>query len=346
MAHGGDIYSHKVNTDHSVNLNPLGAPESLLDSVDRGIGHAGEYPDIRQDEVRMELALTDAVAKENVIAGNGASELIMAALRAVNPRNVLLCEPGFSGYRHATDSMGSITVQTYMLKKENGFLLTEDFVDAISEDTGMIFLADPNNPTGLNIDRELLIKILDKAKHCGVYVLLDRSFLLMSDNWRYAKDASGLINKYDNLIAVMSLTKLFALPGIRMGYAVAESKLIKRIFAQLPEWNLSVISSEVIKAGSRLIRETDFCERTVSCIEAERIILANALKEFGLKVYPCNTSFIMFEARVDLYEKLLERGILIRDLSDIPGLKKGYYRIAVKDHDANARLIEEIKGII
>lgn len=344
MAHGGDIYRNKVNMDFSVNLNPLGIHEEVLNAVHESVNRAECYPDLEQEEVREVLAKSVGVDKEFVYAGNGASELIMAVVRAVNPKNSLLFEPVFSGYEYALDS----GITRYKLSEADGFRLSSKVLEIINEKIDLIFLCDPVNPTGQNIDDNVLFEAIDKAKNVGAYICIDESFILMSEKavTNRNSDLLELVRKYDNLIIVRSLTKLLAMPGIRMGYMISAPQNIEKIRKQLPEWNLSVMSEAAIKAGIKLINETDFIQRTNKLLRDERRYLSDSLQEIGLKVFESDTAFILFKEPSDLYDKLLEKNVLIRDCSDFYGLEKGFYRIAIKNHDENEVFIRALKGVI
>lgn len=344
MAHGGDIYRNKVNIDFSVNLNPLGIQEEVLNAVHESVNQAERYPDLEQEEVREVLAQSVGLNKEFVYAGNGASELIMAVVRAVNPKNTLLFEPVFSGYEYALDS----GITRYKLSEADGFRLSSKALEIINDKIDLIFLCDPVNPTGQNIDDNVLSEAIDNAKNMGAYICVDESFILMSEKavTNRNSDLVELVRKYDNLIIVRSLTKLLAMPGIRMGYVISAPQNIEKIRKQLPEWNLSVMSEAAIKAGIKLINETDFIQRTNKLLRDERRYLSDSLQEIGLKVFESDTAFILFKGPSDLYDKLLEKNVLIRDCSDFYGLEKGFYRIAIKNHDENEVFIRALKGVI
>ena len=344
MAHGGDIYRNKVNMDFSVNLNPLGIQDEVLSAVRESVNQAERYPDLEQEEVREVLAKSVDVDKEFVYAGNGASELIMAVVRAVNPKNSLLFEPVFSGYEYAIDS----SITRYKLSETDGFRLSFKNLELINDKIDLIFLCDPVNPTGQNIDEDVLFEAIDKAKNVGAYICIDESFILMSEKavTNRNSDLVELVRKYDNLIIIRSLTKLLAMPGIRMGYVISAPQNIEKIRKQLPEWNLSVMSEAAIKAGIKLINETDFIQRTNKLLRDERRYLSDSLQEIGLKVFESDTAFILFKGPSDLYDKLLEKNVLIRDCSDFYGLEKGFYRIAIKNHDENEVFIRALKGVI
>ena len=343
MAHGGDIYRNKVNIDFSVNLNPLPVHEDILRVIRESGSRAASYPDPYQEELKGALAHHTGTGKENVIAGNGASELIMASVRAFNPKSALLIEPCYSGYRYALGSIPDCTIEEYILSEENGFKLTEDVLSYITSDIDLLFLTDPWNPTGKNIEEGLLGRIFEKALNEGVKVILDQSFILLSEKAYDRCVMSELVEKYDNLIVIRSFTKFLSLPGIRMGYMISSDANISLIRRCLPEWNISAQAEEVMKAGIRLADNEEYIDNVLEEIRTGREYLSKELRSGGFRVYDSDTAYILFRSERELYGSLLEKGILIRDCSDYKSLGKGYYRIAVRDPESNRLLIDSIK---
>ena len=344
MIHGGDIYRNKVDMDFSVNLNPNALPESVFTAIEDGIRRCGNYPDICQSEVRDALANLENIGSECIYCGNGASELIVAVVRDVAPKKALIIEPSFGGYRHAINSIGDCSVDELILGRDSLYRPGISIIDRIDKDTDIIFLTDPWNPTGYCMDRNLLIGILDRADECDTAVLLDQSFYMLSDNVDI--DMSMLTQKYKRLYIIRSFTKLLGLPGIRMGYVISHENNIEHLAEKLPEWNISCIAESVISRAAQVLKNDTFIEDSMKIISAEREYLCAALKKLGLTVYESNTTYILFEAVHDLYDALLKRKILIRDCSDYIGLKKGFFRIAVKDHESNERLIRSITEVL
>ena len=344
MPHGGDIYRNHVELDYSVNLNPAPPPSEVFAALRDGMGQAQAYPDLRQERVRGAVAAAEGVTEESVAAGNGASEMILAAVRAVSPGRALLAEPCFSGYRYALNSLGGCEILEYRLREEDDFELTADFLPHIMPGIDLLFLTDPWNPTGKNIPGELLREILETAARTKTAVLLDLSFFRLSEKGRTPLQAAALTKTYENLILVSSFTKLLGLPGIRMGYAVAAPEMARRIRRQLPEWNLSTVSACGMAACAGMLREGVLLwdpEET----KAEREYLTGELEKLGCRVCRSDTLFLLFHSSADWYGRLLEKGILIRDCSGFPGLSKGYYRIAVKDHTSNRKLIQAMREV-
>ncbi len=347
MRHGGDIYRNKVRLDLSVSLNPLPVPPVLSDAMQAGCAAAGAYPDPEQEALRSVLAAGMGVDPACVIAGNGASELLLAAVQAVNPAKALLVEPCFSGYRYVLDSLQGCQVREYRMREEEEFAPAERMLLTLTSDLDLILLADPGNPAGRNIDPALLRQILRVARDNGTAVILDQSFYLLSAQGRAgANNPAVLTGVFRNLIVVSSFTKVLGLPGIRMGAAVSSAENVERIRARLPEWNVSSVAEHVMRAGADLLWKSSFCEDAWEMIRTEKEYLVPALESLGCRVYPSDTHYLLFQSSGELYGPLLERGILIRDCSDFCGLSTGFYRIAVRDHAANEEFVENLKEVM
>lgn len=354
MGHGGDIYRNKVDLDLSVNLNPLGTPEEVVRAIRESADLAAVYPDPLQEEVRRSIADLEGMADDQVVAGSGASELLLAAVRALQPGRAFLFEPAFTGYAYVLAAAGC-RVDRVFLRSSGDFTLREEDISELFEDPrksgtdlpgehDLIILCDPANPTGRNIDEKVLVTILEQAGRRGIPVLLDESFFLLSDKAEQ-EDAARIrrmIQTYKDLIIVRSLTKLFAIPGVRAGYLLAGTDTIRRIKVQLPEWNLSAQAQAAILAGCRVLSETDFAARSRALIREERSFLTERLTETGMKVYHSDAPYVLFQGPEQLGEQLLARGILLRDCSDYAGLGTGWFRTAVKDHVSGEELVRAV----
>ena len=192
--------------------------------------------------------------------------------------------------------------------------------------------------------------ILEKARDIGSSVLLDESFYMLSYKSVCGpfRDTGEFLERYGNLYIIRSYTKSFALPGVRMGYVLTCPENVRRLAGYLPEWNLSSLAASVMKACAKTVLEGDFLRASLDYIQAERQFLVRGLEGLGLKVYESDTVFVLFKcvAGVDLYTALLDRKILIRDCADLPGLGKGYYRVAVRCRKDNEQLINVIGEVL
>ncbi|MCR5283576.1 MAG: aminotransferase class I/II-fold pyridoxal phosphate-dependent enzyme [Lachnospiraceae bacterium] len=353
MAHGGDIYRNKVHMDFSVNLNPMGTPKKVKEALQEALKRSGCYPDPEQEAVRHVISETLGLLPENVIAASGASALLMAAVRAIAPGRALLFEPSFSGYRYALSAAGC-EIEVSRMGQESGFSLTTEALSSIREDIDLIFVCEPASPSGALGGEGVITQLLSRAAAVGATVILDESFYQLSDAWKRdaeklegrADHAASYLQSYENLIIIRSLTKTLALPGIRIGYALSERGRIQGMKEQLPQWDLSVMGEEVIMAGMRTLYEGDYLSVSIERIQKERRFLEDGLRDMGLFVFASNAPYLLLKGPKDLYQKLLQKGILIRDCSDYEGLGSGYFRIAVRQHAENEVLLQTIRGII
>lgn len=337
--HGGDIYRNHVNIDFSINVNPLGTPESVKAALYHAVEMCGRYPDIEAEKLKTAVSGFLGVPKEYLLFGNGASELLLAVVNGINPRKTVIPVPSFYGYEYAAKSVGGEIIY-YEMKKENGFCLSGDIKQILTGDVDLLFLANPNNPVGNLLDKEMLKELLAHCRDKGIYVVMDECFI------EFCESCFSLISEieeFENLILVRAFTKIFSIPGVRLGYLVCKNKsLCIQIADKLPEWNLSCFAQE---AGCVCARERVFIEETRRYIEKEREFMESGFNDRGFKVFPSAANFIMVYSDIPLYEKLLKEGILIRDCSNFRGLGKGYCRIAIKSRGENEMLLKAISGM-
>ena len=334
--HGGDIYRNSVTLDFSVNVNPLGIPEPVTKALQEAVKKCQEYPDIRAERLTREVSKLVGVPGEYLAFGNGASELFMAIVHGLKPKKTVIPVPSFYGYEYAANAEEQEIVY-HMLKEENEFGLSEDLLDQLTEEVDMLFLANPNNPTGRLTDKSFLQKLLKHCERSEIFVVLDECFIeFCGEEFSMIKEAA----EYNNLILVRAFTKIFSIPGVRLGYLVCSNQeLLGKIRRQLPEWNLSCFAQA---AGCACAGERDYLEKTADYVKEERQFLTENLKKIGWKVFPGSANFLLFYSDKPIYEALLAKGILIRDCSNFRGLGKGFYRIAVKNRQENEKLIKEM----
>lgn len=345
--HGGDIYRNPVELDFSVSLNPLGVPGEVRRALHRAVFHCDRYPDQRMERLRQKTGTMLGVPQGWLIFGNGASELFMAVVHGLCPKKILVPVPSFYGYEHAANAILSETpfggkeILFYETKAEKGFVPGEDFLTLLGGDVELVFLANPNNPTGRLFERDYLIRVLDRCRDRGIVVVLDECFIEFCQG---NQSLLGELEHYDRLIVVRAFTKLFSIPGVRLGYALCSNEALRqKIQCHLPEWNLSVFAQE---AGSVCARQSEFVRRSADYVKGEREFLADRLNAVGVKVLSGEANFLFVHSSQPLGEMLLRRKILIRDCSNFRGLEKGYYRIAVKSRAENEILVAELRELL
>lgn len=340
--HGGDVYRNKNVIDFSSNINPLGTPESVIRSAAESLKDIACYPDVRMEKLVSALSGYENVPEEYILCGNGAAELIFMLALAVRPGKALLTAPAFAEYEQALLAADA-EIDYLQLLPENGFALQQDILEKIRDDTDLVFLCNPNNPTGVCIDRDLLVRILERCRVTGTILAVDECFQDFLD----PDDAFTLkpyLEEYENLFILKAFTKRYAMAGIRLGYAMtANAVLSERMLCCTQPWNVSIPAQA---AGCAALAETEYVEKGRMLVQKERAFLKGELKKLGLTVFDSRANYIFFRGRPHLSEALREHGILIRDCSNYRGLSDGYYRTAVRSHEENLKLIAALTECI
>lgn len=333
--HGGDIYRNQVRYDFSVNLNPL-KPKGVEEALHRAVGLCGQYPDIKAEKLKQAVSGMLSVPEDWLLFGNGASELLVAAAHGIGAKQAVIPVPSFYGYEYAAKAAGAQPVY-YRLRQECGFSVEQDFKGMLAEGAGMVFLANPNNPTGVLLEHGTAKGLFARCRELGIFVVLDECFIEFCAGAHSFLPAAA---EFENLIIIRAFTKIFSIPGVRLGYMVCKDEKIRgKIAAQLPEWNISCFAQE---AGCACAGQADFLRETPGVIEKERRFLEEGLRRKGFLAVPSSANFILFYSDAPLYGRLLEKGILIRDCANFRGLGEGFYRIAVKSREENEILLENL----
>ena len=340
--HGGNTYDKEVSLDFSVNINPLGMPDGVQDAILNNMSGYETYPDIRYTALREAVAGKERVQAERILCGNGASELIMAVVRAEKPYKCAVAAPSFSGYERAVSAYGAET-EYYKLDEKNGF----GYADACSQlkdmDIQMCFICNPNNPTGITIPQDLLEEILETCAMQGIFMVVDECFLdFVKDPEKHT--LKGKLEKYPGLFILKAFTKRYAIPGVRLGYGFcSDGEVLDRMEAVTQPWNVSTMAQQ---AGMAALKESEYVEAGRQIIFRESAWMKEKMRQLGLTLYPSEANYIFFYGPEELFERCVAKGFLIRDCSNYPGLKKGYYRVAVKLHEQNEKLIEILEEVL
>lgn len=341
--HGGDIYTRPIQLDFSANINPLGTPEGVIQAVKDSLSLLERYPDPYCRELVQAISAYENVPKQYILCGSGAAELIFAYCSALKPKKALLLAPTFCEYENALRSEGC-EVETFFLQGHDDFALTESFLPFLKEtDAELLMLCNPNNPTGLPVDRNLMKEICSLCRERGIRLFVDECFLELT------KDGAQLsliekLSQYPNLLILKAFTKSYGMAGLRLGYCLsADSTLFTAMSRQTQPWNVSIPAQ---KAGVAALKEASFLEAACQIIHTQRPRLMEALKNLGLHVIPSQTNFILFSCERELSAPLLEKGIQLRKCDNYPGLGPGWYRIAVKRPEENDRLINAMEEIL
>lgn len=333
--------------DFSINVNPLGTPAAVLDCLRRNLKAIQRYPDPESRGFRVNLANYLGVGVENVVAGNGSMEILHLLLQTLRPRRVLIIEPTFGEYRRVSRIIGA-DISTVFLRPQDGFNLNPAVISNNLSDEELVFLCNPNNPTGNLIPEDALRGIMEICRRHSVFMVVDESFLdFLPERQKHTLCAKAI--DAEKILVLRSLTKLFAMPGLRLGVAVANSVLASMLNDARDPWNVNILAQ---MAGEVALKEYDYMELSRTLIRQEKDYLAGRLADLGLNPYPAAANFMLVDISAagwtasDLVRAAGRRGILIRDCSSFPGLGPDYIRLAVNDRASNSTLLRVLTEIL
>lgn len=341
LSHGGDIYSYPDFLDFSANINPFGPGQAVWKAAIEGVLEMDHYPDPDCRRLRSALAEKLSVPESWLIFGNGAADLIFSLVLAEKPRCAVLAAPSFSEYAQALHTV-DCEIRYYRLKESRYFDLEEDYLEKLTEDVDLVFLCSPNNPTGRVLNRRLLEQILTVCGMRGIRVVLDvcfEDFIEKSGSERL----ESLVKKYPGLVLLRAFTKMYAMPGLRLGYAVSGDRaLCERLREVRQPWCVSGVAQA---AGMAALEEEERVKKTRKLLAKERRWMEQEMKKIGLFYIPSEVNYILFRSPLNVFAALQEYKILIRDCSNYEGLGKGYYRTAVRTRKENQKLIDALQAI-
>jgi L-threonine-O-3-phosphate decarboxylase len=348
--HGGDLVTASdlfgitadQFVDFSSNMNPFGPPEVVRHILETKWRELDRYPDPAVRGLRSKLAQRHGIHSDNILCGNGAAELIDLAIRALRPnQGVGLAVPCFGEYAEAAHKYGGSVVKVPMLEEDSFRLSIERVLEAASghDRPGIWMLGSPNNPTGVMLDRDLVLQLLET----GAFVVIDEAFLDFMPN----EEAVSFVQeatRRSNLLVIRSMTKFYAIPGVRLGYAVGSAETIALMRGQQTPWSVSSLAQWI---GEAVLDEEAYAVRTQRWLDEERLWLMQSLEALGCKVFDSVTNYLLIklpdQCAIDadqLQQLMGQRGVLIRDASHFEGLNGRYIRTAIKLREQNERLIQ------
>lgn len=344
--HGGDWAGYEMEygtlpLDFSANTSPLGLPLGVKAAVIDSLEYTDRYPDPRCRKLTAKLAEYYEAPPESVLCGNGAADLIDRLALALRPRQALVTAPTFGEYAVALERVGC-QVQAFPLRQENGFRLTEDFLDWISPETDVVFLCEPNNPTGVTTPRRLLERVLERCRAANALLVVDECFGDFLDHQEVHTMVPML---EEHLLILKAFTKFYAMAGLRLGYCLSGNRALLDAMTQAGQpWS---VSTPAQAAGMAALDEADYALQLRELIQTQRPRLAEALAALGCAVVPGEANYLLFFCPVlELETKLRQRGILIRNCANYVGLCPGWYRVAVRTEPENLRLVAALEEVI
>ena len=355
--HGGEVWEIAEETglsvedlvDFSSSINPLGPSPRALEAIKNSFDKITLYPDSNSTALREALACHFGnINKNNVIVGNGSTELIYLFAQVFLKRGdvALVAAPSFGEYANAIVKSGG---------KSKHLKLTHDFQIELNafleemEGLRAVFLCNPNNPTSMLIPDNTLREIIEKALEEEVVVLLDEDFIeFVEDEKRHS--LVNRISKYPNVFVLRTFTKFYGLTGLRVGYGIADEETIDVFSKAKMPWNVNILAQAAARAA---MADEEHSRRTIELMKEEKKFLSNELSRIdGFHVFPADTNFILVDVRKtgfrasQLREKMIRHGLLVRDCSSFIGLDTFYVRVAVRTRKENERLLDAFRKVL
>lgn len=351
--HGGQAWRLTGVEDFSQNLNPMGPPPGLADELRKAYAAVGHYPDADCTECREVVARRHGVERDSVVMGSGSSEVIRNFANAfLGPGDsVLMARPTFAEYGQQCRIAGA-QVDTFDLLQANDFRVDRDGLsDALATSHyKALWLCNPNNPTGRIESRETLEAIVSECEELGTLVFLDETLLELCRD----SDSTSLIptlDRHPNLVVARSLTKSFAIPGIRVGYGVTSPEIAAELEKVRLPWNLGALeqAAAIYLVGNAM----GYVDEAAAELSKESSLFRSMLDDVGFPVGPLSDSFFYFVpvsqyglTGEEMQRQMLKEGIMVRDCASFGSGFEGYIRYCVKDRERNARFVSAAEKVM
>ena len=347
LVHGGDWAGYRAQfgrdaLDFSANVSPLGLPEGVAKAITAALPTADRYPDPLCRELRAKLALHEGVPADHILCGNGAADLIFRLVWAKKPRRALVTAPTFAEYAAALETVGC-TVERFILQAADDFAVPEAFLSAIDDRVDLVFLCQPNNPTGQLASPAFVRRAAERCAACGAVLAVDECFLdFLPDGDRWT--AKPLLHEDQNLIIFKAFTKLYGMAGVRLGYCLsADAALLEKMRNAGQPW---AVSSLAQAAGVVALKETAYVARVRAHIAAQKPKLTAGLRALGLRVIEGRANYLLLQGPETLGGQLRQKGVVLRGCANYPGLDASWYRTAVRTGPENERLLKTLQEVL
>jgi threonine-phosphate decarboxylase len=344
QGHGGDIYAvarrlgcrPEAIIDMSSNINPLGMPPGLQSHLHDHLHRAGALPEVDAGKAIAHMATLLNVDSHRILAGNGTTQFIYTACAALNTHKVLIVGPTYADYADAC-RMLHLQPDYFLSIAETRFAVDLERLDQMLSDFDTVFICNPNNPTGRLIACDVLLALC--RQHPKTHFVIDESYLPFAT---VDGSQSMLACELDNASVLWSISKIFAVPGLRAGFLIANRTTISRFRRLMQPWSLNSLAQAAVEyLGSNRMAMYTFINKTRRYLEKERRIFCDAMaSRTPLTPFPSKTSYILMELPKggdadDLCRRMAQRRILIRNCSNFHGLSDRYVRVALKEPEMN-----------
>ncbi|KJR41556.1 L-threonine-O-3-phosphate decarboxylase [Candidatus Magnetoovum chiemensis] len=349
VTHGGNIYEaaedlglpERKIIDFSASINPLGISKKIKAQIRKHLKYLKNYPDPACVKLTELIAKKYNAPKENILIGNGSIELIYLLVRTLSPQKALIPAPTFSEYERALNINNVYAIKHIFLQEQEGFKLDIAAFAHSMSDTDIAFLCNPNNPTATYLNKNDIATLSKQAKENNCFLVIDEAFL------DFLNQDSAIELTIDNpkIIVLRSLTKFYALSGLRIGFAVCNKTIKDKLLSLKEPWTVNSLAQIAARTA---LKDNIYEKQTFDILKKEKTFIEQSLNKYNIHYYPSKINFYLIKHEIahHLYLELRKKGILLRDCSNYKGLDQNYIRIAVKNHRENTILMKEIKRLL
>jgi threonine-phosphate decarboxylase len=347
--HGGNVYKvareRRISVDRivdfSASINPLGFPTAGLRAIRSALKQIVHYPDPACWKLRQELAQQCGVDPDMILVGNGSTEMIHLLPRALAIKSALIIGPTFEEYAHALAEEGSSVQYVHARREERFRAPVKEVLRQLADKRSSfdaVLLCNPNNPTGRVMNRLETRKLAEAVDRQQGWLIVDEAFI----DYCQAQSVVSMLGEYPRMMVLRSLTKFYAMPGLRIGYLVGASKVVDRLKDRQPPWSVNSLAQE---ASLAVLHDHAYAEKSRAFMKRERSRFMRGLRSLsGLRIYPSAANFVLIELPAtanagEVTDRLASKRLLVRDCSTIPGLTGPMIRVAIRIATENRQLI-------
>lgn len=319
--------------DFSENVNPVGPPAMIQQNWAHYFQSIATYPDPHGEPFLGAVAQFHQVAKENIVLGNGASEIFAILARRYTGKRVLVVHPTFSEYE-ATLQMAGVEVVDVVVDDIATWQLPLERVKLEMQRAAAIYLCTPNNPTGVLLSRHVLEQLIAHGRTVNCEIVLDEAFIDWVDE--QLSYIPTIVTGNSHVIVVRSMTKLYAIPGIRLGYVVAHQAIAQQLAAYMPHWHINSLAASI---GVQCLNSVDYARQAVEQARVHREQIGQLLRTYGCQVSHSVTNYVAFclpdvQQSDAFFRFCLQRGIVLRHSFNFKGMNGEWFRIGMKQQEA------------
>jgi len=346
--HGGNIHEASRKTgipperilDFSASINPLGLPKPATAAILKGMRLLPHYPEPNAGSLTACIARHYDLAPESLLCGNGSTELIYLIPRVLRPKKVLITAPAFSEYERACTRSRKSEVTCQKLTREDNFAIDPDSFIRSMRDCNMAFLCNPNNPTGRLLGKKAVLKIAGAARRRRCYLVVDEAFMDFCPD----ETVMQYVRRNPYLIVLRSLTKFYALAGLRIGFGIFPLKVAQEMKKYKEPWTINSLADAAARAA---LQDSGYRAKSLATMQREKRFIEKSLRQAGISFVPSEANYylIRISNASAVIRTLTRKGILVRDCSNFAGLDEAYIRIAVRSRRENAILMKELSAI-